>query len=781
MTLAIKNLRFRKLIILFGGFLATLFIGLLIYTFSLLQNIPDPKNIQNRLQLPSIQIQDRNGLLLYEDLGEFSIRHRPVDYEDLPPCIIQATIATEDQTFFSNPGFDFKALLRALWINFRGGQIVAGGSTITQQVVRNLLLSEKESSQRTVQRKLREIYLAWRLSQHLSKQEILSLYLNQTYYGSFTYGVEAAAQTYFGKSISDLTLAECALIAGLPQSPAVYNPFIHPEKALERQKVVLERLYRSGFISLEEKQQAAAETLWFAEQPYPMEAPHFVMLVRNTFDQLEDQGIIPVEAKRKSLIIRTTLDLHWQKLAEKAIRNHLQRLAKGRDGLGHNVKNAALVAIDPQSGAVLAMVGSPDYQDRNIYGAINMAIVPRQPGSALKPFIYALAMDPATSKPLTAASIIDDVRTVFITRDGKTYLPVNYDGKEHGKVTVREALASSLNIPAVITLNEIGLEQLAAFMKTLGIQSLDSPDRYDLTIALGGGGVRLLELTAAYGVFATNGIFVSPYWIESITDTEGKIYYQASSNPKKVLDERVAWLISDILSDDQARYLGFGKNSVLKLDRPAAVKTGTTTDFHDNWTVGYTPSLVVGVWVGNADYEPMIEVTGLTGAAPIWHEFLRAALVNYPIENFKQPHGLTHQTICKTMNPQNNHCLQWLSEWFIAGTEPKPSAPNDILTQSTDSSSKFTVLSPLQNGVYLIPPYVSPESPKLLIEIRNRSDLTHFQLFIDGEYLATLDRQPFETWWPMQEGEHLLRIEGWQDQRLVEEQFLRFTVQPPLR
>lgn len=300
MSRATKNNFIRKFAVITGGIFAIFLVVSSIWVASLLQDLPNLKRIESRLQPPSIQIQDRNGLLLYEDLGQGSIRHRPIRYEELPSCIIQATIATEDQSFFSNPGFDFKAMLRALWINFRGGQILAGGSTITQQVVRNLLLEEKESSQRTIQRKMREIYLAWRLSQQLSKQEILGLYLNQTYYGSFTYGVEAASQTYFGKSISELTLAECALIAGLPQSPALYNPFIHPEKALERQKIVLERMLRSGFISLEQKQQAENELLVFAEQPYPMEAPHFVMFVRNTIDQLESEGILPIKARKKS-------------------------------------------------------------------------------------------------------------------------------------------------------------------------------------------------------------------------------------------------------------------------------------------------------------------------------------------------------------------------------------------------------------------------------------------------------------------------------------------------
>jgi 1A family penicillin-binding protein len=776
-----KKFFFPKLFNYAMGVFIVLMVVTTTWFFSLLHNLPDPKNLAYKLQLPSIQIQDRNGLLLYEDLGKEAIRHRPVKYEDLPECLINATVATEDHTFFTNPGFDLKAMLRAIWINIRGGQILAGGSTITQQVVRNLLMSDEERSHRTLHRKIREIILAWQLSRHLSKQEILSLYLNQTYYGSFAYGVEAAAQTYFGKSITELTLAECTLIAGLPQSPAHYNPFIYPENAKQRQEIVLERLFDRGYISAEEKQQAQDQPLIFTEQPYPLEAPHFVMLIRNTIDQMEKEGLIPSEARKNGMIIRTTLDLNWQRLAEKAIQHHLQRLSQGRDGLGHNVKNAALVAINPTSGAVLAMVGSPDYYNQAIYGAINMAIVPRQPGSALKPFIYALAMDPNASNPLTAATQIDDTRTVFFTRDHKAYIPVNYDGKEHGKVTVREALASSLNIPAVSILNQVGLERFAAFMKTLGIQSLDSPDRYDLTIALGGGGVRLLELTAAYGVFANKGVITSPYWIESISDNKGNVYYQASQKSKKVMDERVAWLISDILSDDQARYIGFGQNSILNLDRPVAVKTGTTTDFHDNWTIGYTPSLVVGVWVGNADYEPMVEVTGLTGAAPIWHEFLRAVMINRPVEQFERPDGLIQQTICKKIHPANQQCLEATTEWFITGTQPDLNTLSTHASQINTQKAHFSILSPRPNGIYLLPTYSSPKYPKLLIELRNNTSLTQFKIFIDGVLLASLETEPLITWWQMQEGRHVLRIEGWQGNQLIEEQKVTFTVQPPLR
>ncbi|NMB90408.1 MAG: penicillin-binding protein, partial [Chloroflexi bacterium] len=339
----------------------------------------------------------------------------------------------------------------------------------------------------------------------------------------------------------------------------------------------------------------------------------------------------------------------------------------------HNVNDAAVVALDPHSGEILAMVGSPDYFDARVSGAVNMALAPRQPGSALKPFVYAVALDPTQAEPWTAATTLLDVTHHYVTHDGQAYTPANYDGQEHGPVRVREALASSLNIPAVITLEHIGLPALFELLHRLGVDSLDDPGRYDLSLALGGGEVSLLDLTAAYGALANQGYRVDPLAILEIRDRAGNVLYTPPETQRqRVLDARVAWLITDMLSDDEARSLGFGRNSVLRLDRPAAVKTGTTTNFHDNWTVGYTPDLVVGVWAGNAGHEAMQDVTGLTGAAPIWHATLRAMLAGQPAQAFTRPAGLSQVEICALSGLlPGPDCPNRRLEWFIDGTAPQ--------------------------------------------------------------------------------------------------------------
>ncbi|HKZ54641.1 MAG TPA: transglycosylase domain-containing protein [Anaerolineales bacterium] len=658
-------------------------------------DLPSLNTLPERLNPPSVRITDRHGRLLYEVLPEEGGRHAVVPLESIPLALRQATIATEDSGFYRNPGFDLAGILRALWIDLAASleqrriETPAGGSTITQQVARNLLLSPEERGERSLRRKLRELLLAWRLTRSLSKDEILALYLNQTYYGGLAYGVEAAAQTFFGKPVSELDLAESALLAGLPQAPARYNPFTDPEAAQARQRIVLGLMQRAGFIDAEQQALAEREQLVFASTPYPMQAPHFVMMVRAQLDEL----FTPDELEQGGgLVVRTTLDLDWQGHAERAVQRQLERLRRSEDGLGHNVNSAALVALDPHDGQILALVGSPDYFDAAHGGAINMALAPRQPGSALKPILYAAALDPAqTSAPWTAATMLLDVSTAFQTQDGKAYTPANYDLIEHGPVLVREALASSLNIPAVITLDHVGLERLFELTANLGITTLDDPQSYDLSLALGGGAVRLIELTAAYGAFANGGDRVDPLSVLEVTDLQGETLYTASPpSPRSVLDERLAWLISDILSDDDARRVGFGANSVLRLDRPAAVKTGTTSNFHDNWTVGYTPDLVVGVWVGNTDYQPMREVSGLTGAAPIWHQFVRAVLTGRPPREFVQPEGFLRMEICALSGllpsrsspetasgvqrqealPPTAECPYRRWEWFIDGTQP---------------------------------------------------------------------------------------------------------------
>lgn len=648
-------------------------------------DLPDAAQLYQRTTAPSTKIYDRHGVLLYEINDPYGGLHTPLREEDIPPLCRQATIATEDASFYRNPGVDIRAIVRALWINLRGGEVLSGGSTITQQLARNLLLTPEERTELSLMRKIREAILAWRIARHYSKDEILTLYLNETYYGGLAFGIEAASRAYFGKHAAELDLAECALLAGLPQSPARYNPLESPSAAKERQRVVLQLMAKQGYITQEQARLAEVEKLGFASVPYAISAPHFVMYVRG---ELERQYGLEAIYKR-GLQVYTTLDLRMQQAAERIVGYRLGQLARRANGEPpRNVRNAALVALDPHTGEVLVMLGSPDYFDAQIDGAVNATVAIRQPGSSIKPITYAAAFDPEIPDPLTPGSMMVDVRTAFATREGDPYVPQNYDREFHGPVLLRQALASSYNLVAVKVLEHVGLEQMLALARALGVTTFDRSDQWGLALTLGGGEVRLLELTAAYAAFSNGGLRVEPTTILHVEDAEGRTLYQHAPQPaRQVLDERVAYLITDILSDNFARMSAFGEGSPLRLTRPAAVKTGTSTDWRDNWTIGYTPQLVAGVWVGNADNEPMHNVSGITGAAPIWHDFMEEVLRGKPAIDFEQPPGLMHQQICAdsgllplvmrsgvTASPGAAtpiSCPRAITELFIGGTEPK--------------------------------------------------------------------------------------------------------------
>ncbi|RPJ21034.1 MAG: penicillin-binding protein, partial [Chloroflexi bacterium] len=643
-----------------------LFVGLILYIF---WDLPSIHSLPQTYMTPSVRITDRNGRLLYEILAETGGRNTVLSIENIPQCLKDATIAVEDKNFYTNPGVDITGIIRAMWINIRGGETIAGGSTITQQVARNLLMDQEERTERTLRRKLREALLAWQMTGQLSKDEILALYLNQINYGGMAYGVEAASQTYFGKPASELLLPECALIAGLPQAPGAYNPFTNPDLAKQRQKVVIGLMEKGGYLTSQERAEAEATPLSYNPAPYPIKAPHFIWTIKDQIDKLLFTGILH---PRQSLVVRTTLDLDAQHLAEDILKRRIEGFKNEDAALNHNVNNAALVVMNPHNGEILALVGSADYFDSSIDGALDMATSPRQTGSAFKPILYALALDPARPDAWTPATSILDVSTTFMTHDGTPYTPLNYDSREHGPVSVRESLGSSLNIPAVKTLQEVGIENTLDLARKLGITSLRDPQQYDLSLALGGGEISLLQLSTAYAALANNGYFTGNYSIIEIHDADGNLLYaQEKDPPLQVFDPRVAWLISDILSDDSARSTGFGLNSTLKLDRTAAVKTGTTTNFHDNWTIGYTPDLLAGVWVGNSGYEAMHNVTGLTGAAPIWHEVMRGLLQGRPEHPFERPAGLTQMEVCDLSGLlPASACPHTRMEWFIAGTQP---------------------------------------------------------------------------------------------------------------
>jgi penicillin-binding protein 1C len=787
---------------------------------SLFWDLPSIDSLSEKSMSPSARITDRNGRLLYEIIPPEGGRNTVLSIDNIPQCMKDATVAVEDKNFYTNPGIDLSGIVRAVWINFRGGHTIAGGSTITQQVARNVLLSKDERTERTPRRKLREAALAWQMTRVLSKDRILELYLNQINYGGMAYGVEAASQTYFGKAASELLLPECALLAGLPQAPGAYNPFTNPDLARGRQSIVLGLMEKQGYITSEERVNAEGTPLSYNPVPYPIEAPHFIWIIKDQVDKLVSDGIL---SSGQSLIVRTTLDLDAQHFAEMALKRRIEGFKNKEGGLSQNVNNAALVALNPRNGEILALVGSADFFDESIHGALDMAISPRQTGSAFKPFIYALALDPTRTTRWSAATSILDVSRTFTIRDGTPYTPLNYDESEHGPVSVRTALGSSLNIPAVKTLQAVGIEDTIDLAHRLGITSLSAAGNYDLSLALGGGQISLLELSTAYAALANNGYFTGNTSILDIHDADGNLLYEPDRPPPlQIFDPRVAWLINDILSDDSARSIGFGPDSTLKLDRTAAVKTGTTSNFHDNWTIGYTPDLLVGVWVGNSGYEAMHNVTGLSGAAPIWHEVMRGLLQGRPDHRFTLPDGLTQVEVCDLSGLlPTSACPRTRTEWFIAGTEPMltdttyqqvwidtltnaladDSTPNERLrsitalnlpveaqswarkqglplladyslsldsgsvtvaplTEQAPNSTALILFSPHPNTTYRMDPNFDPSAQQLQIEVTVGQGVSQVTIWVDGNLFATVSSPPYQAWWTLSAGEHQFWAEG---------------------
>ena len=645
-----QPLRFILALLLFL-FFAALLVGGAVYA-AWLADLPGPEAVAPAMQQPSTLILDRQGRLLYEVMDPNGSKQTPLPLTDMPLACRQAAVATEDKHFYQHPGVDLSAIARALWQNTQAGETVSGASTITQQAARNLLLSADERYERSLRRKVREAWLAWRLEQVFSKDELLALYLNQAYFGNFAVGLEAASQAYFGAAAAELDAAQCALLIGILQSPALYNPLQHAYAARQRQATVLGLMVEQGFLTPAQADLARQEPLQFNANTFPIRAPHFVMFVSSLLEQQ-----LGVDALRQGgLRVTTTLDLDWQQQGEEIVQRRLRQLEEDRQApLSRRVDNASLVALDPQTGEILAMVGSPDYFDDRIQGNVNAALSLRQPGSAIKPLTYAAAFDPAAARaagraPLNPATLVADVRTVFPTREGEPYVPLNYDLDFHGPVLLRDALGNSFNIPAVKVLQVIGVPALVDQAQRMGISSFVQADDLGLALTLGGGEVRLLELTAAYGAFANGGRRVAPVAILQIGTSAGQTlpaFGPGGAGPQ-ALSPQVAYLITDILRDNEARVRTFGRSSLLRLanDRPAAVKTGTTTDWKDNWTVGYTPNLVVGVWVGNADNASMIGVSGVTGAAPIWHDFMETVLRGAPPQAFERPPGLQELEIC---------------------------------------------------------------------------------------------------------------------------------------
>lgn len=660
------------LLLAVGGIAGTLLYNQL--THEIEQGIQTLETARNRQTFETTRIFDRHGQLLWEFFGEG--KRTTIPLNQIPQDLINATISVEDDTFYENIGLDAPSLIAALVANLRNpDQRPIGGSTITQQLVRRIAFSYEEATAVSYSRKTKEIFLAYLMTQHYTKDEILELYLNEIYYGNLAYGIESASQTYFKKPAAQLTLAEASLLTGLPQSPIELDPLTNLPAAKERQWLVLNLMVREGHINQAEAEATYLQPLDFAEQTVSLVAPHFAVYVRQ---QLEEQYGAEMVANG-GLQVTTTLDLNYQQLAEILAQQQVNELKAD-----HNLHNAALVALKPGTGEVLAMLGSVDYQDETIDGKVNIALSRQQPGSAIKPITYAAGLSPdvVTGKSVwTLGDLLWDVPVSYPQLDGNSYRPVNYDGLFHGPVRMRQALANSYNVPAVLVLQELGMTRFLEMAQKMGIASFGTdPNRYGLAATLGGAELTPLELTSAYAVFANGGFRIPPVTILEVKKGSGEMLYQYTPPiPELVLDDRVAFLINDILDDDAARVPAMGRDNPLSLPFSAAAKTGTTNDFRDNWTVGYTPGLVVGVWMGNTDNSEMIKVTGLTGAAPLWSAFMKAVYSDYhlietlnqnggqPPTEFPQPEGLEKRQLCpvSSVTVGAAECDHSVSEWFL--------------------------------------------------------------------------------------------------------------------
>ncbi|MHB1318207.1 MAG: transglycosylase domain-containing protein, partial [Anaerolineae bacterium] len=621
------------------------------------QTLPSPQELYERTAtFKTTRLYDRDGRLLYEILDPLGGRRTLVPYDELPAVLINAVVATEDNTFFSNPGVNPLSIAKAFLTNLQEGEIVRGASTITQQVAKMLFLTPEQN----YTRKIKEAILATEITRRYSKEEILEVYLNESYFGNLAYGIGAASDTYYGKSVGDLTLPEASLLVGLLQAPALYDPYIDPQAALDRREIVLRLMLSEGYITLQQFDEASTTPMTLRPRQLDdvREAPHWVEYVRAELEARFGAETL----YRGGYNVYTTLDLDLQHTAEQVTR---ERIAGLRE---RNATNAALVAMDPRTGDILAMMGSVDFGNQDIGGQVNVATRLRQPGSSIKPITYLAAFE----RGWTPSTMVMDVKQSFPDGANPPYVPVNYDGQEFGPLSVYHALAGSRNIPAVATLNAVGLPSFLEVARRLGIESLTRQD-YGLSLTLGGGEVTLLEMTGAYAAFANQGYRVEPRAILYITDQTGQVVVPATEPAlTRVMDPRHAYWMSDILSNNEARSRVFGPDSFLRLSFPAAVKTGTSNDYRDGWAIGYAPDLVTGVWVGNNDNTPTDRLDGSRGAAPIWHDFMERTLADTPRPAFERPAGLVDVQVCPVSGQRHTErCPQSVTATFLEEALPK--------------------------------------------------------------------------------------------------------------
>lgn len=672
------------------------------------RDLPTPGKLNATNLSESTKIYDRNGILLYDI---FQGQNRTyVELKDISKTLQQATIAIEDKDFYTNQGFSLAAYLRVARdvILLRG---ISGGSTLTQQLVKNALLT----SERTLPRKIKELILAIQVDKKYSKDQILELYLNIVPYGGTMVGVEAASEGYFGKKAKDLSLVESAILAGLPQLPSYYSPSgQHPKAYIDRTTDVLRRMAEDGYITSKQEKDAvkSLDKVEFLPKGQSIKAPHFSFYVKDLLTRQFGESMV----EQGGLQVTTTLDYKLEEKAEQIVNEEVDAAKSLKVG------NGASIVLNPKNGEILAMIGSKDFfatesatavKDKKIpfdgqFNVVTQAL--RQPGSSIKPVTYATAL----AKGYTAASLLMDTHTVFPNQGGKDYEPHNYDGKFHGPVQMRFALGSSLNIPAVKMLARIGVKNMLTTAYNMGISTFTPTDEnvnhFGLSITLGGGEVHMIELASAYSAFANGGERVDPVAILKVTDRKGKVLYENKDTmPKRVVSPEVAFIVSHMLLDNNARLMTFGPNSYLNIPgRTIAVKTGTTDDKRDNWTIGWTPSVLVATWVGNNDNSPMGNVaSGVTGAAPIWRRIILEALKGKPAEDFPKPDTVSAVTIDSLGGGLPIDGQSTRSEYFIKGTEPQgPAAIYKEIKVSKADNGKLASDSEVAKNEYDIKKYI---------------------------------------------------------------------------
>ena len=723
------------------------------------QDLPDPADIEKvgtdtDTTFQTTKIYDRTGeVLLYEVIDPTGGDRQWVAIEEMPQDLINAIIASEDKTFWENQGYDLEGIGRAFVANLQGEE-VQGGSSITQQLVKNVLIDPED---RVVSvegpdfedyvRKAREVLLANEVTRRYEKERILEWYLNTNWYGNLAYGIEAAARVYFDKSARDLTLPEAAMLAPIPQYAAL-NPFDNLEEAIKRQHLVLEFMLRDDHISEEEMVQAKYTPMIYAggvQERYDILIPHFSIYARKQLEEMFGETLV----YKGGLKVITTIDLDLQQQAECVARAHVARLsgpeaqgALSDDALAdcpaaaflpplsqadltqdHNVSNASVVALDPRTGEILVMLGSLDYWDESIDGQFNVALANRQPGSSFKPFTYVTAL----AQGYTPATMILDVKGAVPPGPPAFWPPVNYDRREHGPVSLRAALANSYNLPAVITMDWVGVDNVIRTAHHMGITTIEHGNDCGLALTLGCGEVKLLDMAYAFSVFDNMGVMIGqermeqnrrfgyrdldPVAILHVEDSKGNILYQYTEPQRReILPPQLAWLMNDMMSDRPTRCPAFGCPNALELagERIAAAKTGTTNDYKDAWTIGFAPQLVTGVWVGNSDNSPMENTPGSKGAAPIWNAFMTYALQDESIAGWQLPQGITQMAVCATSGLLPTQWCPTRSEYFVSGTEPTtPDAIYQAVRINRETGKLATVFTPpelMEEKVFTILP-----------------------------------------------------------------------------